>query len=141
MEGSALMEAVEGRRDSRTRRIPFHVWALHPQRVAEVRPRTKGPVQPRSDLAEAGAEEAGRPRANRAEDWSRRPPEEGCLGLEPVAEVASAAAAAAAARDGMLSELRPMSTAPPVVSYNCQCLGHLCVDVGCSKADLPHRML
>ena len=48
-------------------------------------------------LVEAGTEEAGRPRANRAEDWSRQPPEEGCWGLEPVVEAVVAAAAAAAA--------------------------------------------
>ena len=40
-------------------------------------------------LAEAGTEAAGRPRANRAEDWSARPPEEGCWGPETDLEAAT----------------------------------------------------
>ena len=43
---------------------------------------------------------AGRPRANRAEDWSAQPPDEGCWGLEPVPVVVAAAAVDAAARGG-----------------------------------------
>ena len=38
---------------------------------------------------------AGRPRANRAEDWSAQPPDGGYLGLEPVPAVVAAVAAAA----------------------------------------------
>ena len=47
-------------------------------------------------LAEAEMEAAGRPRANRAEDWSARPPEEGCWGHESNLEAAAVAAAAVA---------------------------------------------
>ena len=46
---------------------------------------------------EAGTEASGRPRANRAEDWSARPPEEGCWGLEPVPLFVAAAAVVVAA--------------------------------------------
>ena len=83
MEDSALMDPVEDWRGRVMRRTPFHVWARRPQRVAEVQSRKVGPVLLRSHLSAAGTEKAGRPRANRAEDWSRRPPEEGCPGLEP----------------------------------------------------------
>ena len=44
---------------------------------------------------------AGRPRANRAEDWSAQPPDGGYLGLELVPEFAAAAAVVAAAGAGM----------------------------------------
>ena len=44
-------------------------------------------------LAEGGTKEAGRPRANRAEDWSAQPPAEGCWGLEPFREAVAVAAA------------------------------------------------
>ena len=46
---------------------------------------------------------AGRPRANRAEDWSAQPPDGGYLGLEPVPAVVAAAAVAAAAHGGTLN--------------------------------------
>ena len=83
MGDSALMDPAEDRMGQVTRRTPFHVWARRHQRVAEAPPRKERPVPLRSHLSAAGTEKAGRPRANRAEDWSRRPPEEGCPGLEP----------------------------------------------------------
>ena len=82
MGDSALMDPAEDRRGRVTRRTPFHVWARRLQRVAEEPPRKEKPVLLQSHLSAAGSEKAGRPRANRAEDWSRQPPEEGCLGLE-----------------------------------------------------------